>query len=344
MLIHVVTGSRAEWGLLKPLVERLRECLEVEIIATGSHLSPYHGSDLKDIDPDYAVECQLASDTPTGVCKGIALAIADLGEFWNGCDKPDAVLILGDRWEILSAAIAAHVNRIPLIHIQGGETTGNYDNAFRHSITHMAQLHFTACEQYRERVIQLGAKPDTVFNVGALGCQGLTPRQGYKSTNRLLVVYHPATLVDEDYVQLFAALSERKEKLIFIKANADNGGVAINKAIDQFCKDYPRAESYLNLPRDEYLRLLANVDMIVGNSSSGIIEAPALGVPTVDIGARQKGRVRGKSVIWAEMEKEDILQCIRITPWASFDNPYGSGDVAGKIVRIIKSQLPKVSV
>lgn len=343
MVIYVITGSRAEWGLLKPLVAGLRqaEC-GVDVAATGTHLSPYHDSDLKY--PDYSVECQLASDTRNGVCKSIGLAISGFSDLFERESKPDAVLVLGDRYESFAAAIAAHIHRIPIIHLHGGELSGNYDNSFRHSITQMASLHFVACESYRNRVVQLGQDSKTVFNVGALGCEGLTPRQNYKRTDQLLVVYHPCTLVGEDWRELFTALSHRNEWLIFIKANADNGGAEINKAIDAFCRNRPNADCYTNLPREQYLALLESVDAIVGNSSSGIIEAPALGVPTVNIGERQRGRERATSVIQSPMMAKEIERSIDTAKMTALDShpPYGSGGTVEKIVRIIKSQLLKV--
>ncbi len=348
LLLDIVSGSRAEWGLLKPLKEALKKECYVRVIATGTHLSPYHDSDLKHY--DYSVECQMASDTPNGVCKSIGLAVSGFSDLFKRDSNPDAEVLLGDRFEIVAAAIAAHVHRIPIIHLHGGEQSlGAYDNAFRHSITHMASLHFVACEAYRKRVIELGAASDTVFNVGALGCEGLTPRKGYKPTDRLLVVYHPCTLVDEDWRELFIALSQRREKLLFIKANADNGGAAINKAIDEFIRNRPNAEAYTNLPREQYLEWLKNVDGIVGNSSSGIIEAPALGVPTVNIGERQRGREQATSILNCRMDAYQICESIQMIhqppgflPWFDPHPPYGSGGTVEKIVRIINARLPKV--
>lgn len=335
MLFDVVTGSRAEWGLLEILIKRLKSEGEiVTVLRTGEHKNAN-------------IETLLRADSPTAVCKSLSLGVSGFADFWKHKIHPHAIIVLGDRYETFSACVVAYILQIPIVHIHGGEVTaGCCDDAWRHSITHMASLHFAATEQYRKRVIQLGENPHTVFNVGALGCDGLFPRQNYKSTGKLLVLYHPTTLVDEDYGQLFAALGKHDGEIVFIKSNADNGSAGINKNIEQFCRNRKNAKWYTSLPRDEFLDHLKTSDAIVGNSSAGIIEVPALGVPTVNIGKRQEGRLKAKSIFDADMDAEHISECIDAVDTFKIVQkpPYGGGNVAENIVRIIKAQLPKVKL
>jgi GDP/UDP-N,N'-diacetylbacillosamine 2-epimerase (hydrolysing) len=350
----IITGSRSEYGLLYPLIKKIKTDPEINLdfIATGSHLSPEHGMTVNDIEfPCEKIECILSSDSPIGVSKAMGLAMISFSEVYDRI-KPDAIIILGDRFEIMAAAIAAHINRIPICHISGGEITkANYDDAFRHSITKMSQLHFTAAEPYRQRIIQMGEHPDRVFTVGALGLDGLFPRKDHENLGNIMVIYHPTTLVDEDYNELFSVLTELQQRKIFILSNADNGWSAIDYRIMKLAKVRSDIFYYQSLSRREFLNCLKWVDAIVGNSSCGIIEAPALGVPTINIGSRQEGRLRASSIIDCEMKKESIRKAFEKLYSKEFqeslkeiERPYGGGNVAQKIVEIIKRELPKVNM
>ena len=358
MKIALVTGSRAEWGLLEPFAKLIwmDEDTELQLLVTGSHLSRAHGYTIDQISLPVSgeIECVLASDTETGVCKGISLAVAGFSDTFERLN-PDVVILLGDRWEILAAAIAAHIHRIPVGHIHGGEiTAGAIDDAWRHSITKMSQLHFTATETYRKRVIQLGEHPDTVFNVGALGTQGLERRYEQPKNGQVIVLYHSETLHPNsivDFRNLVKAIDDRYELLpIFIKPNADYKSSTVNDIVDEKALYWP---VFLSLHREDFLKRLSNSDAIIGNSSSGIIEAPALGVPTINIGRRQEGRLRASSIIdvpeptMGNIEKAfDTLYSKEFQAGLSdIKAPYGKGEnVAGKILDIIKERAGNIDM
>jgi len=367
--ICVVTGSRAEYGLLYWLLKEIKEDpeLTLQLVATGMHLSPEFGLTYKAIENDgfhidAKVEMLLSSDTPVGITKSMGLGLIGFADAFERL-RPDIVVLLGDRFEIMVAAQAAMVARIPIAHLHGGESTeGAIDEAIRHSITKMAHLHFTSTEKYRQRVIALGEHPDRVYNVGAVGLDHIV-----KSTlmNRaqfeqsisfelgeccFLVTYHPLTLTNKssaEYMkQLLQALDRfPKAKIIFTKPNADPDGRVIARFIDEYVSANPgRAVSFVSLGQLRYLSALQHVDVVIGNSSSGIIEAPIFKKPTVNIGLRQKGRVKGASVIDCGDSAEEIVQAIEkaLSPefqkvLANCESLYGQGNASPVIKSILKT-------
>ncbi len=365
--ICVVTGTRAEYGLLCWLMREIRDdpALELQIIATGAHLSPDFGLTYRAIEADgfaidAKVEMLLASDTPVAIAKSIGLGVIGFADALAVL-KPDILVLLGDRYEILAAAQAALVARIPVAHLHGGELTeGAFDDAIRHALTKMAHLHFVAAEPYRRRVIQLGEDPDRVFNFGApgldslhrltlLGRADLEAALGFAfGAVNLLVTYHPVTLADEDPQAAMAALLAALDafpqaRIIFTRPNADTHGRVINELIDRYIEDRPgRAAAYASLGQLRYLSAVAQVDAVIGNSSSGLSEAPALKKPAVNIGARQQGRLRAASVIDCPAAPDAIRAAISRALSAEFAPvvqaavaPYGDGDAS----RRIKEQL-----
>jgi GDP/UDP-N,N'-diacetylbacillosamine 2-epimerase (hydrolysing) len=320
--ICVVTGSRADYDLLYWVMREIEESddLELQLVVTGMHLSPEFGLTIKEIEKDgfqvaRKVEMLLSSDSAVGVTKSTGLAMIGFADAFAELN-PDIVLLLGDRFELLAAASAALFAVIPIAHIHGGEVTaGAFDDAIRHSITKMAHLHFTSTEMYRNRVIQLGEDPGKVFNVGAPGVENihrldlldkpeLELRLGLTLGQRsLLVTFHPETLKpgesQRDFQALLDALGKFKDvNLVFTKANADTEGRTINRMIDEYVAGHCGiAVAHTSLGRLNYLSALKHVSGVIGNSSSGIIEAPSLKTGTVNIGDRQKGRVRAGSVI-----------------------------------------------
>jgi len=370
--ICVVTGTRAEYGLLYRLmreIDRDRD-LTLQLVVTGMHLSPEFGLTYREIEKDgfridRKIEMLLSSDTSVGVTKSVGLGMIGFSEAYADL-SPDIVVLLGDRYEILSAAAAALIARIPIAHIHGGEVTeGAIDEAIRHSITKMSYLHFTAMEPYSKRVIQLGESPDRVFTVGGLGIDNikkmkLLNRKAFEKAigfalglKNLLITFHPATLEKQTAEQqcrtLLSALHElRDTKLIFTKSNADMGGRIINHLIDRYVsQNSDRAVSFDSLGQLLYLSALRNVDGVVGNSSSGIIEAPTFRIGTIDIGDRQKGRIKAESVIECKPAKTSILRAIEKLYSREFQsslkevrNPYGDGNASIRVKRILKERLP----
>ena len=367
--ICVVTGSRAEYGLLFWLMRRIHDAndLELQLVVTGMHLSPEFGLTYRQIEEDgftimKKVEMLISSDTPLAIAKSMGLGMMGFADVYEHLN-PDVVLMLGDRFELLAAASAALVARIPIAHIHGGESTeGAFDEAIRHSITKMAHLHFTATNSYRQRVIQLGEHPDRVFNVGAPGLEyiqrieflskeDLQESIGLRlKPQNLLVTWHPVTLgpkeTREGLQALLIALDELQETgLIFTKANADTEGRLINQIISDYVAERPdKSVAHSSLGQVRYLSALKYVDGVVGNSSSGIIEAPSLHVGTVDIGTRQHGRIRAPSVIACEATKTSISNALMVLFSAEFQaelkgtiNPYGSGNISESIVEVLQS-------
>ena len=366
--ICVITGTRAEFGLLRPLIELIANDneLQLQLIATGMHLSPEFGYTLNEITEagfmvDKKVECLLSSDSSIGVSKTIALAISG---FADALDEltPDLVVVLGDRTEILGAVIATAMANIPIAHLHGGETTeGAYDEAIRHSITKFSHLHFTSTEAYRKRVIQLGEHPDTVFNVGAIGLDAIKKLPlldrasfeqaiGFKLKERnILITYHPVTLEKEAPIETFenilTALDELTDTaLIFTHANSDKNGRIINKMITEYVSNHKdKAVEFKSLGQLRYLSALQYVDFVIGNSSSGILEVSAFYIPTINIGDRQKGRICNESVINSNNSLEDIKKSITFALDKTFREKilqqellYGNGTAAEKILQIIK--------
>jgi GDP/UDP-N,N'-diacetylbacillosamine 2-epimerase (hydrolysing) len=366
--VCIFTGTRAEYGLLKPLMDEIKSDLDLElqIVASCMHLSPEFGLTYQEIEKDgfninEKVEMLLSSDTPSGIVKSMGLGMIGYTDALNRL-KPDITVVLGDRFEALAFAIASYVNRIPIAHLYGGEITeGAIDDAFRHSITKLSSLHFTSTEEYRKRVIQLGEEPERVFNVGALGIDNIKKMKllnkdeieselgiKFKSKN-LLITYHPVTLKkdesEKEFKALLNVLREMEDTLfIFTKPNADIEGRKIIKLIEEFVKENNhKAISFTSLGQLNYLSIMQYVDAVVGNSSSGIIEAPSLKVPTINIGDRQKGRIRAKSIIDCKGTEEDIKRAFDAICDKKFketlkniSNPYGDGNSARKIKNILK--------
>lgn len=366
--ICVVTGTRAEYGLLYWLMREIRadDALELQVVATGMHLSPEFGLTASVIEADgfridERVEMLLSSDSPVGISTSIGLGVIGMAGAFDRL-RPDIVVVLGDRFEVLAAAQAAMVARIPLAHIHGGERTrGAIDEPIRHAVTKMAHLHFVAAEPFRRRVIQLGENPKRVFTVGAPGLDHLvrTPLLDRAELEAelgialgrptLLVTYHPATLDTggpaSAMTELLRALDELPEAtLIFTCGNADTDGRVINTMIDDYVARHPtRAHAFFSLGQKRYLSTLRQVDAVIGNSSSGIIEAPAAGIPTVNIGDRQEGRPRGASVIDCPADHQAIVRAIRTALSDEFrdiarsaERPYGGGDVARTIRDLLR--------
>lgn len=366
--ICIVTGSRAEYGLLRWVMTDMRESpdLDLQVIATGMHLSPEFGLTYREIEQDgfaidRKVEMLLSSDTPVGLAKSMGLGLIGFGEALQEL-KPDVLVVLGDRFEILAAVSAALVARIPVAHIHGGERTeGAFDDAIRHAITKMSHIHFVAAEEYRRRVIQLGEDPQRVFHVGALGVDAVTrlPLMGraelehdlgiaFRGRN-LLVTFHPATLDEgepgEQMDELLAALGELSDTcLIFTMPNADTGGRTLAARIERFVAGRPDAHAFVSLGQRRYLSCLKQADGVVGNSSSGLIEAPAFGKGTVNIGDRQKGRLRAASVIDCTPRRESIAAALATLYAPAFEdavrgaaNPYGDGGASRRIVDALTS-------
>lgn len=367
--IAVFTGTRAEYGLLYWLMKDIQAStsLELQVIVSGMHLAPEFGETWKQIEADgfhidAKVEMLLSSDSAVGVVKSMGLGTIG---FADALDRlhPDMLVVLGDRFEALAVVQAALIMRVPVAHLHGGEITeGAYDDSIRHAITKMASLHFVAAEPYRQRVIQMGESPSTVFNVGAVGldhfqrsapmaldalCASLRfdLRKPY-----LLVTYHPVTLLDEDPVLSFTALLRALDRfpdhqVILTYPNADNGGRAIVPVLESYAKDQPeRVLAIPSLGFQRYLSALSNAAAVVGNSSSGIIEAPAVGIPTVNIGARQLGRLAAASVLHCDANAGAIEGALCKALSAEFSaqcrgvrNPYGQGDAAAAIIDVIAS-------
>ena len=367
--ICIVTGTRAEYGPLYWLMKEVGADpdLQLQIIATGMHLSPEFGLTYQQIEADgfsidAKVEMLLSSDSPVGIAKSMGLGVIGFADALDQLE-PDILVVLGDRFEILAAAQAAMVARIPIAHIHGGETTeGAFDESIRHAITKMAQWHFVAAEPYRKRVIQLGETSDRVFNFGAPGLDHLQrlewiDRPSLEKSLAIkldppvfLVTYHPATLSQQKPIavlnELLAALDEFPQAtIIFTYPNADTGGHALIKQLDQWVvANKHRAKAFVSLGQQRYLSLMHEADVIIGNSSSGLTEAPALKKATVNIGDRQKGRLRASSIIDASEEKELIVAAINKALSKGFraelpftKSLYGSGDVSRRIKDTLKT-------
>lgn len=367
MKICVVTGSRAEFGLLKPLLDEMKkdDKFDLKLIVTGMHLSHEFGETFREIEESgFQIYCKiemlLSSDTQVGILKSMGIELISIAEALSEM-SPDLIVLLGDRFEIFIAATAAYVLNIPIAHIHGGETTqGAYDEGFRHSITKMSHLHFTSTEDYRKRVIQLGENPELVFNVGALGLDNiyqvdlLSLEELSDSLNFSLkepffvITYHPVTLEDKDSKydinQLFKSLKNfRQYKWLFTKPNADHGGRIISELIDEFVFNHKaNALAIDSLGYVRYLSSLRYAELVIGNSSSGIIEMPSFNKPSINIGNRQKGRLIPKSVINAEPNQQSITKAISKgldikfrSSLLDFKNPYGDGLAAGRIINTL---------
>lgn len=364
--ICVVTGSRAEYGLLSGLMHAVKNDpeLELQVIATNMHLSPEFGLTYRNIEEDgftinKKVVMLLSSDTANATAKSVGLGFMGFADAYEDL-KPDMVVVLGDRYEILSAVSTALFFKIPVAHLHGGEITeGAYDDCIRHSITKMSHLHFTSTEEYRHRVIQLGEDPKRVFNVGAPGIENIkkvplmskseleASLDGFELGDKYMIVtYHPVTLenatASEQIQNLLGALDEYPDyKLIFTLPNSDTDGRIIIQLINAYvAKHADRAIAYPSLGLRRYLSALKYARAAVGNSSSGIIEVPSFGIPTLNIGDRQKGRLAADSVVNCGTGKEDILvglDKVLHTEYTNICNPYEGKNTTADILRILKT-------
>jgi GDP/UDP-N,N'-diacetylbacillosamine 2-epimerase (hydrolysing) len=340
--------------------------LELQLIVTGMHLSPEFGLTYKEIEKDFKIdkkiEMLLSSDTSVGISKSMGLAHISFSEVYDEL-RPDILVVLGDRYEIFSAVSSAMIARIPIAHLHGGETTeGAFDESIRHSITKMSHLHFTATDEYRNRVIQLGEEPQRVFNVGGLGIDNikklkLLSKEEFENSidfklnkKNILVTFHPVTLesstAKEQFQELLDAIDEQKDThTIFTKANSDTDGRIINSMIDAYVSNNShKSIAFTSLGQLRYLSALQFIDAMVGNSSSGLAEAPTFKIGTVNIGDRQKGRIKADSILDCNPIKEDILKAIDKLYSTDFklclhkvENPYGNGGASAQIKDVIKT-------
>lgn len=367
--ICAVSGSRADYGLLRWTLKEIHDDskLELYLVVTGSHLLAEYGSSVNEIEADSIpisgrIDVIDPTDSAQGVARAIGAGVVKFSETFSQLE-PDLLLLLGDRYEIFSAAVAATALHIPIAHCHGGERTeGAMDEALRHSITKMAHIHFTATNQYKDRVIQLGEHPEHVFNVGSFGVEAVQrfprltqPELETKlnlnlSHKTLFVAYHPETHSPEDDQQtlanLFRCLNELNQvKVIFSLSNADEGGRGINELINEYVNtNSDKASVFANLGQEVLFSLLENVDGIVGNSSSGIIEAPSLKVGTLNIGNRQKGRIRADSIIDCRASCNEISRGLAILLSKEFkervkqaSNPYEGQGPSKKVRSILRS-------
>lgn len=366
--IAVFTGTRAEYGLLYWLLKDIQADVELklQLFVSGTHLSPEFGCTYQQIEQDgfaidEKIEILLSSDTAVGVAKSMGLGVLGFTDALSRL-KPDALVILGDRFEALAAAQTAMILRIPVVHLHGGEITeGAYDDAIRHAITKLSYIHCTSTDEYRKRVIQLGEAPERVKNVGAIGLDHLS-RSTFMTKTELsesldfpithpyiLVTYHPVTLADEEPEKSFQALIDALDEfpeyqIILTYPNADDGGRRIIPLLESYAsKNFKRTLAIKSLGQVRYLSAVKCAAVVVGNSSSGIIEVPSFDVATVNIGMRQQGRLAAKSVIHCSPNKNDIVNAIQngISKKYKIDdeyivNPYGCGDASGQIIKLLK--------
>ncbi|MHB8129434.1 MAG: UDP-N-acetylglucosamine 2-epimerase [Mobilitalea sp.] len=369
-IISILTATRAEYGLLKPIILKLNmvEEFDIRIAVTGMHLSPefgltYHEIEQDGFSIDKKIEILSQLDTPAAVSRSMGLAMIGFGEYFEVL-RPDLLIVLGDRYETLAVCCAAMNARIPIAHLYGGETTeGAIDESIRHAISKMSYLHFTSTEDYRKRVIQLGESPERVFTVGAIGIENIKnlrflSKQELKQDLSIkndkpyaVVTFHPVTLEGNNTKQQFEELLKVCDKhqelyYIFTKANADTNGRIINELMEEYASSRENVSVFASLGVERYLSALKYCDFVIGNSSSGLLEAPSFKIPTVNIGDRQKGRLQSKSVINCIPEMESIEEAFNLALSASFRemartavNPYGDGNTSDKIINIIKKRL-----
>ncbi len=368
--ICVLTATRAEYGLLKPILAKLTQMpnFDIRIAVTGMHLSEAFGLTYREIEKDgFSIDVKIDIlediDSPVAVSKAMGKAMTGFAEYFDQL-RPDLLLVLGDRYETMAVSCAAMNARIPIAHLYGGETTeGAVDEAIRHSITKMSYLHFTSTDEYRKRVIQLGEDPDRVYQVGAIGIENIRNEQLLTKTELehslglkldkpyAIVTFHPVTLEHDKatlQVEELLVACEQKDELfyLFTKANADAGGLMINKVIEQYVSEHDNAYLFDSLGMRRYLSAVKYADMVIGNSSSGIIEVPSFGVPTINIGDRQKGRLQSTSVINCEPVNREIILAIELAMSIEFKekakrtvNPYGEGNTSDKMISIIREYL-----
>ena len=365
--ICVVTSTRAEYGLLYWLLKEIEADseLKLQLIVTGMHLSPEFGLTYKEIEKEFKIDKKIeilsSSHTSLDICTDMAKVYEKFAPAFSEL-KPDILVLLGDRYEIFGVAGVASIMQIPIAHIHGGETTqGAFDEAFRHSITKMSHIHFAATNEYANRIIQLGEEPSRVFNVGGPGIENikklnLLNKDEFEESidfklakKNILITFHPVTLENssarEQFNELLNALDELEEtKFIFTKANSDTDGDVINKMIDEYVSENPqKAVAFASLGQLRYLSAIKFVDIVLGNSSSGLLEVPSFKKTTINIGDRQKGRARASSVIDVRPVKEEILAAIKRAYSKEFEqtlkdtiNPYDGGNPSKKMVKILK--------
>lgn len=366
--ICFVTGTRAEYGLLSRLMRLVKEDkdLQLQVIATNMHLMPEYGETYKEIEKDgFTIDKKVymhkSSDDAHGIISSMAEEMQGMNDALSEL-KPDILVLLGDRYEILVAAQVALILRIPIAHIHGGEVTeGAFDDAIRHSVTKMSSLHFTSCEEYRHRVIQMGEQPSRVFDVGSLGVENikvvplmtkdeLEVSLDFKIDKQtILVTYHPVTLGGDpakDIREFLDALDQFKDlKVIFTMPNSDTGRDAIALAVENYVEKHSNsAKAYTSLGLRRYLSTLQFVKAAVGNSSSGIIEVPSFGIPTLNIGDRQKGRLASKSVVNCGTSKDEVIAGLKLClseemqkAAKTYENPYAKPDTANLIYQELKN-------
>lgn len=365
--ICVISSTRADYGLLKPVISKIKDAIDLVLLlcVTGSHLSEEFGYTYKEIEKDgftidNKIDLELQSFDSTGISKSMSLALYRFAGVFEQM-KPDMIVLLGDRYETMAIACAAAIAGIPIAHIHGGETTeGAFDEAFRHCITKMSHLHFTSTEVYRRRVIQLGEQPHNVFNVGALGVENLKQLELFSkaevekvidfpiNNKTILVTFHPVTLekntAEGQFKELLKAIDELEDvRVIFTRSNADTDGITINYMIDKYVNSHKdKSIAFFSMGHLNYLSCMKYVGAVVGNSSSGIIETPTLGVPTINIGDRQKGRLQAMSVINCSPSAGEIKKAILKglnSNYSEVINPYEGKSPSDEIVNIIKSYL-----
>lgn len=369
MKVAVFTGTRAEYGLLFWLLRDIQNDpeLTLQLLVSGMHLSSEFGETYKQIEQDgfaidEKIEILLSSDTAVGTAKSMGLGVLGFTDALSRL-KPDALVILGDRFEALAAAQTAMILRIPILHLHGGEITeGAYDDAIRHAITKLSYLHGTSTKEYQQRVIQLGEQPERVKNIGAIGLDHLK-RGEFMTVDEIanslsfrlsqpyfLVTYHPVTLGDEQPEQSFNALLEAlsefpDHQVILTYPNADDGGRRIIPLLEKYAEQQPeRVHAIPSLGQKRYLSAVKNAAVIIGNSSSGVIEVPSFNVPTVNIGVRQKGRLAAKSVLHCDATKVAISEAITSALQGDYKtlneqvtNPYGAGNASEQVIAMLKS-------
>ncbi|MDB3895031.1 UDP-N-acetylglucosamine 2-epimerase [Candidatus Pelagibacter sp.] len=367
--ICIITGSRADYGLLYWLIKEVEanKNFELQLVVTGMHLSREFGYTYKVIEKDFKIDkkidMKLTSDSTIDISKSMSIAQVKFTKAYNRLN-PDIIVVLGDRYEIFSAASAGMMAKIPIAHIHGGETTeGAVDEAIRHCITKMSQLHFTATEEYKNRVIQLGENPSRVFNVGGTGIENINRLKLLRKNDfenlinfklnkkNILVTFHPVTLENNtskyQFKELLDAIDDLEDtNIIFTKTNSDSNGKIINLMIDKYTKkNSQKSIAFISMGQLKYLSALKHVDLIIGNSSSGLLEAPSFKIGTINIGDRQKGRINAKSVVNCLPNKISINRAIKKVYSKKFQedlknikNPYDNGYSSKKIAKVLKKK------
>lgn len=368
--ISILTSTRAEYGLLAPIIKKLEKDpkIDVRVVATGAHLSPEFGMTVNEIKSDGVIVDKeipilLSSDTQEAISKSMGLAMISFSDYFATC-KPDALMVLGDRYETLAVCISALNAQIPIIHLHGGEATeGAIDEAVRNAITKLSYLHFTSTDEYRKRVIQMGEAPDRVYTSGAMGVENalktkLMSKEDLEASLECslgehfsVLTFHPVTLENhtaQAQINELLKVMEKYPNITFLctKANADTDGRIINQCLHKYTETHTNAYLYDSLGMRRYLSAVSHAEFVIGNSSSGIIEVPSFKIPTINIGDRQKGRIQANSIINCLPEADSISQAIEQALSPSFRkslsvviNPYGQGDTSDTIVRVTKDYL-----